>query len=144
MSRKHQQVASRAIIRETPPDTDSGPRDPIKAQSRAVEANVDLNRTLKTVPEKIARHRFYYRNHHIGALKDAFPGRPHMWTVDLYFPHGEDGPFYFEEASKSRPSDLEEAKAKAAVLRKIGLRCLVVTPDDTEETIRVQLIEGAA
>lgn len=93
----------------------------------------------RSLAEKIAKHRVYQRGCFLGILKEAFPTNKHMWTISRYFPYSEHGPLYVDEPI--RTPEIRESKAKLEVLKKHGMRMIILEPGSTFQSALEQLAE---
>ena len=93
----------------------------------------------RSLAERIAFHRLYERNKHVGFLKEAHPTRPYLWTVDLYFPYAKGGPLWIDEPCLS--PDVIDSEERKKVMEKMGLRFLIVKPKMTYEDCMTELLE---
>jgi hypothetical protein len=85
-----------------------------------------VRRTEKTLAETVANHFLFYRNHYWKGCKEAFPHIRNLHHVDKFFPLAEGGPLYIDEKSDKDQRDL---KAKEEVMKKLGHRYLIITPN---------------
>lgn len=93
----------------------------------------------RSLAERIAAHRLYERNKHVGFLKDAHPHRPYLWTTDFYFPYAKGGPLYIDEPALK--AEAGESEMKVEFMRRAGLRFLIVRPKMTYEDCMTELLE---
>lgn len=93
----------------------------------------------RSLSERVAFHRLYERNKHVGFLKIAHPHRPYLWTIDLYFPYAKDGPLYIDEPALQ--PDVKEAELKEQIMRDAGFRYLIIKPKMTYEDCMIRLLE---
>lgn len=106
-----------------------------------VKIHEDENK-WRSLSERVASHRLYERNKHVNALKDAHPHRPYLWTTDLYFPYAKGGPLYIDEP-QMKP-DVLESEMKTAVMKKAGLRFLIIKPKMSFEDCMTELLRQEA
>ena len=92
----------------------------------------------RSLAERVAHHRLYERNKHVGMLKEAHPNRPHLWTIDLYFPYAQGGALFIDEPAL--PPDVKESEMKVETLRKMGIRFLIIKPKMTYEDCMTELL----
>lgn len=93
----------------------------------------------RSLSERIAQHRLYERNKHVGFLKQAHPYRPYLWTIDFYFPYASGGALYIDECSLV--PDVGESEMKAEIMRKANLRFLILKPKMKYEDCMSDLIQ---
>lgn len=93
----------------------------------------------RSLAERVAYHRLYERNKHVGLLKIAHPHRPHLWTTDLFFPYADGGPLFIDEPVM--PPDVAESEMKTDVMKKNGLRFLIIKPKMNYEDCMTKLLE---
>lgn len=93
----------------------------------------------RSLAERIAFHRLYERNKHVGALKEAHPHRPYLWTVDFFFPYAKGGPLFIDEPALK--PDIGESEMKTAFMLRAGFRFLIVKPKMTYEDCMTELLE---
>jgi hypothetical protein len=111
-----------------------------KARDEAFQKTVDRQTNIldfETLTEKIARSRTCYQNKEPEVLREAFPDKPWLWVVDLYYPNAEGGPLFVDYPHS--PYNVKESMQKAVVLKKHNIRFLFLQPDDTIETAYIQL-----
>jgi len=80
---------------------------------------------LFSVAEKIANHKFHYRNWYFPNGITVFPMDKECRYVDKYFPYAEHGPLLVDEPKDDR--DLSRCKEKAKALKIMGLRYVYVS-----------------
>lgn len=91
----------------------------------------------RSMAEKIAKDKLYYRNYYYPGGKGAFPEFPVLQTVDKFFPYAEGGPLFVDEVSRTTDTKLIEKKTE--VMRSLGHRYVAIMPGMSELDIRERL-----
>jgi hypothetical protein len=99
---------------------------PSEIESSKKEYPSAVRRTDKSLAESVANHFLFYRNHYWKGHKEAFPNIINLHHVDKFFPLAEGGPLYVDEKSDKDKRDLSK---KAEVMKKLGHRYLIITPN---------------
>lgn len=94
---------------------------------------------FRTMAEEIAEHRLYNVNYHLDVLKQEYPNKHTMWSVDRFFPYSNKGKLAVDEPIYD--PDIQESKAKQKTLASHGIRMLVITPGMTITDAYAQLAE---
>lgn len=99
---------------------------------------------FKTLSDKVARHSFYNINYHCDFLKESFPRKFDLWTVDKMYPYAKDSsnkasPLYVDTPRYSY--NYEESLQKQEIFRKLGLRFIILYEKTTFEDAMTQLGE---
>lgn len=92
-----------------------------------------------SVAERVAENSVSYRNFKYQGGMEAFPNEPTMRTVDQIYPYAIGGELLVD--SPNTPSEIAACARKAAVLKKLGYRYLIVQADMDEFSAMEQLGE---
>lgn len=124
-------VYSRSIVRKGKPksapevDQDKPPK-----KRRVVELSI---------ADRIAVDRFYFLNQYYPGGKEAFPGNNRMQVTTKYYPYAQGGKLYVDEPVTDFL--IVECRRKIPVMRKNGVRYVLIEPDMTLEQALVQMGE---
>jgi hypothetical protein len=93
----------------------------------------------RSLAERVALHRLYERNKHLGPLKEAFPYKPHLWTSDFFFPYAKGGPLFIDQPILVQ--DVPDCELKKETMLNAGLRYLIIKPKMKYEDCMLELLE---
>ena len=113
-----------------------------KGSNKKMQTELVENKPKKNffcLEDNIAQSHFHYRNYFLNELRDAFPNFRHMWYVDKYYPTSAHGPLCIDKPIHEVQD--AECEKKRKVLKKKGIKLLIVLHDSTEESIMEQLAE---
>lgn len=91
----------------------------------------------RSMAEKIANDKLYYRNYYYPGGKTEFPEFPALQTVDKFFPYAEGGPLFVDEISRTTDQKLIEKKSE--LMKRLGHRYVAIVPGMSELDIRERL-----
>lgn len=83
-----------------------------------------------TSAELLAGDRFCKINFYPDGLKEAFPNRVEMWSVDKMYPYAKPNPLYVDEPHTKE--DVEKCMKKVPLMKELGYR-YVILKDGVEQ-----------
>lgn len=126
--------------------------DESRAEKRRTERHTEVltRSTLRggfaSVAEQVAGSSSFYRNHIFAALREHFKAKgsfdQRLWTVSRYFPFADGGALAVEEPRSE--ADRVNSVAKIAVLRGVGIRCVLIEHGATYDEAMQGMIESGA
>ena len=87
------------------------------------------SKELRTVADKLAGDREIRKNKIIDAIRVQYPDKAYLWHIEKYYPYAEGGPLYIDEPVKEW--ELQECAEKVPLMKKLGLRYVVLKPHMT-------------
>jgi hypothetical protein len=98
----------------------------------------EQSRELVSIADRVAQDKFHYKNWLYPESHIYFPTMPFMRTVDKMYPRAKGGRLLVDEPRNH--TELVACQKKAEVLRPLGYRYLIITPNSKAgETIHDQL-----
>ncbi len=97
---------TRVLKKEYPSEINRTKLQEIKEQADV--PNLREVQKFSNVFEELAQDKFFYKNHFLPDLKEAFPNHPHMWHVDRYFPYAVKGPLYIDHVLKVEQQETKQ------------------------------------
>ena len=90
---------------------------------------------LRSFAERLANSAVFIKNHFYKDGYKYFKYQPDYRRVDRYFPYSEVGPLYMDliEDHMFMKEREDEIKKKTEVMKELGLRYIVITPDMTKD-----------
>ena len=83
--------------------------------------------SIDEIREHISDVPMSFKNYPFPGAKELFPPQPQLHTVDRYYPLGKYGPTFLDEPMF--PEDEKLCEQKAAPLRKMGVKYIVLTKE---------------
>lgn len=104
-------------------------RDDQATPTQIVEARL-ARQKLKSLSDTIAQDTLFYKNHYYPGGREVFADKKELQSVDKFYPYADGGPLFVDECS--RDFELPIYLEKEKVMKKLGLRYLLIKPGMTE------------
>lgn len=135
--RQRKPKLSQTIVHETPPTTFEKPVED-ETNKRKLQS-YQRKQELISMADQLAGSPVHEKNWKYNEAAKLFPAHPRLRCVDKRYPYATGGPLLVDEPKDKQ--ELQAAKTKAACLRKLGYRYVIIEATSSIDDCLAQLAE---